>query len=238
MHMNLLPPDSSAATGKDLAQMEYLSLREELHNLKNCQVTFLTYSVTGTGLLLGILGRPGLSTESSLLLLLPLTILLPFWWVFFDKAKTITRIVGYYRLLEKHMLSVGLDIDFIGWENGLAKFREWQQKGRLKIPDDQTPRRGVRAIFDALFIRTAHPYWILVYAFFFGLSGLCLLLALALPSQKGLGFWLILVAAGLLFLLSAVVNGRWVCRLIWGRNSFNVNECFWVQVLTRDAPRS
>jgi hypothetical protein len=36
----------------------------------------------------------------------PLVVLIPCWWGFFDKAKTITRIVGYIRILEGILLDL------------------------------------------------------------------------------------------------------------------------------------
>ena len=38
----------------ELCEKERVALREELHNLKNCQITFLTLSITATGAILGI----------------------------------------------------------------------------------------------------------------------------------------------------------------------------------------
>jgi hypothetical protein len=35
-------------------ERERAALREELHNLESCQITFLTHSVTATGVLLGL----------------------------------------------------------------------------------------------------------------------------------------------------------------------------------------
>jgi hypothetical protein len=87
-----------------LLEKEFTFLREEMRDLKTCQVQFVTFSVTGTGVLFGLVAL----TQNKLQgvsYLFPLTILLPSWLIFFDKAKTITRIVGYYRILEK--LSLG-----------------------------------------------------------------------------------------------------------------------------------
>ena len=73
------------------------------------------------------MGLPGIFRPSSgqdvsqSIYLVPLVVLIPCWWGFFDKAKTITRIVGYFRILEQLALVDGggtLDtIDrFLGWE--------------------------------------------------------------------------------------------------------------------------
>jgi len=83
---------------------EYNALREELRNLKSCQITFLNISITTTGLLIGFLEKSVGENTTSTIYLAPLVIILPFWLVFFDKATTITRIVGYMRILENFII--------------------------------------------------------------------------------------------------------------------------------------
>jgi hypothetical protein len=76
-------------------------LREELKELKKCQLHYFTLSVGGTGAVFGFLSKFD-SGESlkGLILLAPLAILVPCWWTFFDKATTITRLVGFTRRVE------------------------------------------------------------------------------------------------------------------------------------------
>lgn len=87
---------------QNILLQEHGNLRQELHNLKSCQITFFSLAITSTGLLLG-LGSHFISERvpASLIFLSPLVIILPCWCIFFDKATTITRIVGYYRVLEQ-----------------------------------------------------------------------------------------------------------------------------------------
>lgn len=102
-------------------------LRKELRDLKDCQLKYFTLSITTTGLILGVIARFGPDTTVPdifyLLPLVPLAIVLPSWFVFFDKAKTITRIVAYYRLLESLIIG-NISFNFIGWENSVALFRK------------------------------------------------------------------------------------------------------------------
>ena len=73
----------------DQCEKERLILRGELSHLKTCQLTYITFSVTATGLILGV-SRVGLSgdggtgylAEAGILFCIPLVILLPFWWTF------------------------------------------------------------------------------------------------------------------------------------------------------------
>ena len=104
-----------------MTDQEYYSkeldwLREELHNLKDCQVTFLTRSVIATAALLGL--AVSLTSDSSFpplgaFYLIPLIVVVPSWWIFFDKATTITRIVGYYRNIETVIFNPNLEVAVI-----------------------------------------------------------------------------------------------------------------------------
>ncbi|HID19392.1 MAG TPA: hypothetical protein EYP28_00400 [Methanophagales archaeon] len=212
---------------QDFYYKEYATLREELLNLKNCQVTFLTFSVTATALLLGLIAKPG-TFSSGLLSLSPLLLLLPSWWIFLDKATTITRIVGYFRILEKMILEQYKAGWFSGWENALTRFRQLQSEGELKLPDHLREKRKVGYLLKLAILRTTHPYWVITWYTFFGLSVLCL--ALSLHSLKGAGRELLLVAI-IMVGLSAIYNAHVVLRLIYGRNSYTANEHFWKVIL-------
>ena len=65
--MEIYPMDKKGYAVKEL---EFL--RQELHSLKSCQITFLTFSITATALLLGI----DANTEGVLVRVLPLSPLL------------------------------------------------------------------------------------------------------------------------------------------------------------------
>jgi len=107
---------------------EHNLLRQELQGLKECQLRFLTLSVTVTALLLGYIAHSNPGSSGNTYYLFPLVIVIPSWWIFFDKAKSISRIVGYYRNLEDLILQDDSDLQFDGWENALERFRKQQHK--------------------------------------------------------------------------------------------------------------
>ena len=151
--------------------------------------------------------------------------LLPSWWIFFDKATTITRIVGYYRILEKLILGEYVATNNMGWENALREFRERQESNRLKSPDSPKASRLSRWL-DILLLRTSHRYWVISYYIFFALSGLCLVASIA--TLKGVWF---LAIPTLMVLISALWNARIVWQLTYGRYSYDCNEYFWSQIV-------
>lgn len=224
-------------------ERERASLREELHNLKGCQITFLTSSVTATGVILGIaaslISTPFHSFSFSpkivsLIPLTPLIVLLPSWWVFFDKATTITRIIGYYRILEKLILQRCEAINFLGWENALGEFRKRQANGQLILPNEYKDNLRFSTFIKMFFLRTTHPYSVISYDTFFALSILCIVASItsivSFKIKTLLIFVIIILFVGL-FLISAFWNVRALWRIIYGRHSYDCNECFWNQVL-------
>ncbi|MCF8057247.1 MAG: hypothetical protein K9K37_11500 [Desulfocapsa sp.] len=72
-------------------QEEQRILRSELTQLKGCQIQYFTLSITGTAAFFGL---AAMSSENAILgvaFLSSLAIILPCWWIFFDKTNTITR---------------------------------------------------------------------------------------------------------------------------------------------------
>jgi len=205
-------------------------LREELHNLKNCQITFITSSVTATGVLLGLAATLASTPALGVIFFFPLIVLLPSWWIFFDKATTITRIVGYYRILEKLILGEHEATNNMGWENALGEFRKRQESGELKPPQHLEDSRLSRW-FDIFLLRTTHRYWVISYYTFLALSGLCVVVAIA--TLKGVWF-IVTPVPTLMVLISALWNARIVRQLIYGHHSYDCNEYFWNQIV---APR-
>lgn len=212
----------------ELYDKERVALREELHNLKNCQITFLTSSITATGLILGIATSLIQTPFLGIVFLFPLIVLLPSWWVFFDKATTITRIVGYYRILEKLILERYDAKNFMGWENALGEFRNRQQSGKLNLRGEHLRHRWPHGLHNMLLLRTAHPYWIISYYTFFALSSVCVITSTVL--LKG-GWRLVVLVPGILFVMSIWRTVQTVWHLIEGRHSYDCNEYFWKEIL-------
>ena len=212
----------------EFCDKERMALREELHNLKNCQITFLTLSITATGVILGVATSLIKTPFLGIVFLFPFTVLLPSWWVFFDKATTITRIVGYYRILEKLILGLYKANNFMGWENALGEFRNRQQTGTFVFPDKQLNNPWPHGLRNVLLLHTAHPYWGISYYTFFALSGVCVVTSTALLE----GVWRLVVSVPVvLFIMSTWRNMKTVWHLIEGRHSYDCNEHFWKQIL-------
>lgn len=205
-----------------LAEKEYDFLRGELAHLKDCQVKFLTFSVTATAIILGMIGRSnlifptGLKFLSGEMWLIPLAVLLPAWWIFFDKATTITRIVGYIRFLEKIILGKADACNFLGWENALEEFRK--QYTREKFIN-------LKELLMILSFLTTHRYWVITYYIFFFLSLVCLI-----GSWKESNLFIIIFAGGL-FLISTIWNAHILWALIDGKYSYNKNNVKWKAIL-------
>lgn len=140
----------------DSIQLEMKNSQDEQKHLKDCQIKYLFSSLAFTGIILGVDGIFGSNTAAktetssfyqSTVFLIPLLVVLPCSWIFFDKAKTIARHIGYYLALEemreyvalelsgKHNSS-GTDWKFLGWETTLIKFRALYASGNLHRNDD------------------------------------------------------------------------------------------------------
>lgn len=221
----------SEATDRELFQLEMTALRQELYHLKSCQVTFLTFSVTATGVLLGMGGGGVTRPNGGLLCLAPLVVLLPFWWVFFDKATTITRIVGYCRVLEGLSLGYYKAGRFTGWENALRLMREEQEAAKQMGTPHGVPTRHLqvwRDVAGMFALQTSHRYWIISYYTFFGLSVVCLLTGVHdLSSVLSPAPCVAAIAS----IGSAIWNARTVYALIHGDRSYNANEEKWRDLL-------
>jgi hypothetical protein len=230
-----------------MAEKEMLVLRQELHNLKECQFKFLSGAPAITGLLLGL--RYSLSTSqdpndfNSTKYLLPLVVLLPAWWLFFDKAKTITRIVGYYRLLEAIVRSDFIPKQFPGWERSLEIFRRTNVSKTLKEHGSAHGGWGVlrwsKRLLGVVFLVPTQRYWLLAYYTFAILSFFCLWLPThLLPFQPWFSYpnlWSaqqrLLGLAIVAVLYCAVANLLILGRLMWGRHSYDANSIVWAQIL-------
>lgn len=220
---------------EDLYQRELIYLREELRDLKDCQVTFVKYATTATALLLGVIVNMKNGQFSGIAYLLPLVILLPAWWIFFEKAKTITRIVGYYRVLEKSILGkISIVSGFQGWENAQSMFRDFERRGKLdeleaKFKSTQKSSDSQLEKIIKLVTLQASPYWMLVYIIFLLLSLVCL--SMSISSLSG-DISLPIYVAIIFIIISAIWKGLSVWQLVWGRHSYDLNEYFWEQILS------
>ena len=203
-------------------------LRTELVELKNCQIRYFALSITSAGLLIGVGSQLLGSRCSGLLFFAPLMILLPSWWIFFDKATTITRIVGYNRVLEGKIIAEHVtNGEYVGWESALRDFRTKIKYGPKKsslghpCKNIGVIRAQLRAISGQ---QTTHRYWLIIWWTFCSLSGLCLALGAVFLGPSGL-----LVGPAMLFPVaySAAYTSELLRDLIVGEHSYDENESYW-----------
>ncbi len=209
---------------KEILMHEMDTLREELQHLKNCQVRYFLFSITITASILGILSK--LNRVDNLGFLTPLLIILPCWWIFFDKASTITRIVGYYRQLEKMILAQG-DHRYLGWEQSLSEFRKWQEEGKF-VDLFNSKDSESKKTFKLLQLQTAHRYWVINWYTFLALSVTCLFLGAFPLGYINTGVSGILA---IVVVFSAIKLFRDISKLVFGTSSYNANEIYWEKVL-------
>jgi len=223
----------------DFCYKEYSVLRTEINDIKKAQLEFITFSVTATGVLLGIGWRENSTLPFAAAYLFPLIILLPFWHLFFDKATTVTRIVGYQKVLEKIILNPDTANNFTGWENALVIFRgRQQQKIRQKKKDKGFPETHKKSFKDRLNLfayLTSTRYLLICYLIFLLLSWLCISLSFFYFLRRPFNGALLSIISGvsLLTFFSSCWNGRLFCCLVWGKYSCRINEFLWKQIILK-----
>jgi hypothetical protein len=218
-------------------------LRQELKGLKDCQIQFLTGAIVAAGVVLGLPGifRPAAGQQVvQAVYLVPLVVLLPCWWGFFDKAKSITRIVGYFRVLEE----VGLKENdgevqwingFCGWENAVSQYRHYERTRVLRDIKYQREQIRLGSVVDAVFLIPSQRYWSLAHYTFTLLSGMCLFIAgWALSATEGHLLSKIALGGGaFVFLYSLAWNASILCTLLWGRHSYAATAAYWRYILNQ-----
>lgn len=227
------------------------NLRNELHDLKGCQVRYFMFSITAAGTLVEIGSQFGGKGYASLFYLAPLIIVIPCWRVFFDKATTITRLVGYIRVLELILERKDIeDLRYIGWENSLNIFRMVEKKkegktttnkdsmswaGLIKnVTDKRHVREYISVIKEALTLKTTKRYWIINYYTFLLVSVFCFSLSLIFigASEIGIGGALIFILVAFFFIVRTLHRaGGILCELTNGDKSYETNYKKWVGLL-------
>jgi hypothetical protein len=235
---------------KPIIESELRNLREELRDLKGYQFKLLSLAATITGFLLsltrlrlesGVAAAPG-----SLLYLLPLIVILPSWCIFFDKARTITRIVGYYRIAEQKLRQSQEPTpqEFPGWENSLASFRQLRGKIEKEIAATRKTslRKRLSHLRATILLIESQRYWVLTYYTFLALAVVCLSIPLqshalthALHPKSWDSEGVFLGAAIVLVTVTGVFNGVILARLIWGQHSYDNLALIWKGVLGEQA---
>lgn len=175
-------------------------LRMELGTLKTCQNAAIAVGLTGPSIVLALLRDTFSSDLICILVYVPLIILFPFWLIFFDKARTIARIVGFVRLQELLMFSNRPNLGIIGWETAIGRY--WNNAEVWRYPPNrffdtailnwrleeekqfETFRRKMELKINRFFKAT---YWTTVYLIFLLFSFAIIGIGMYLSD---LSFWL------------------------------------------------
>jgi len=210
-------------------------LREEILQIRADQNGYLSRSLLFTSgaiaFLFGLSGVFGGSANSTPpLLLIPLLVTLPSWWLFFDRECSLCRIVGYLRVLDEvdspeRRRNPSTRFRFEGWERALSRFRDVQE---LSTPSRLSvwKRAFFLALADALLMRGAHRK-LSIYWYSFALLA-TVPLVLTYPSNGNrLEF---LIPAAVVF-VSGIYNLYLLGDLNGGRRSYDGAELMWTRVL-------
>jgi hypothetical protein len=231
----------------DVIFEEQKSLREEIHQLKGCQIQYFTLSVTGTAGLFGASSLFGVSSikdslnAQAIFFLIPLVIILPCWWIFFDKATTITRIVGYQRLLDKILLSGKEMLNwFIGYEKALAMYRRRDDEKIHQHVCYSKFKSSTDGVQPESKQWTRHKYWMINWLTFALLSLFCCVVAVVFTIHTNSLLAIIVTAIGICFyLFTAIITFITMKMITEGKYSYNENSTFWKFILDperRDTP--
>jgi hypothetical protein len=177
----------------------FRDLRNELGHLKTCQTALVVLGITGSGVFLGLISPTDeLSNYIPFVLLIPLLILLPLWIIFFDKARTIARIVGFLRVQET-LAKQNSETGLIGWESAMKKY--WTVRDEYdelnyddvfeSAKESQKDNVKQNKIRESIINST---YWSTVYLLFFLFCIICLGMSFYLMNLNGtiklmLFFW-------------------------------------------------
>jgi hypothetical protein len=241
-------PSELADNALENPRNELTFLRQELQELKRCQLHYFTLSISGTAAILGFAGSINTKELVGPSLLAPLVIIIPCWWIFFDKATTITRIVGYVRILENFLAEgASLDLVYPGYEEGLTRYREYEDElrrgGERYIVEPHTEKENLvgraREWFDLFALRTRHRYWMVNFYTFAGLAALCCASGWWLPSvtraDEHFRYWS--VGFGVLVTLVSVIYSIVVVyQLTFGKRSYASSAKFWRETLDKNRP--
>lgn len=227
--------------GLNVLQEEQKLLRNEISQLKGCQLQYFTLTVTGTAALFGLAAMSKDPIVIGVAFMAPLAIILPCWWIFFDKATTITRIVGYYRVIERMIAEYpNSNTKYIGYERALAIYRkEDDGTGRKDMKQceivDKT-RRSHQQTRGSTHKKIRHRYWNINWYTYTLLSSIsCLLSAIFLHSNNAHKYLYLVPVMGLVVsIIFAISTRKLMHAVIDGEYSYNENHYFWEYIHSKE----
>jgi len=227
----------------DFILNEQTILRNELQELKKCQIQYFLLSITAAGAVFGFNKELGGQDIENMIYLAPMLIILPCWLTFFDKANTITRLTGYVVVfIEGQMVTT--KPKYIGYESALAIFREEEKKqeaetktknkvATTKVNNEEADTEADKDTNKDFFNVTRHQYWKINWLTFFALSLTCIVF----PIVKRRSFvfltswasWTVYFIFFCLEVFCVVYSFRILWRLIIGKYSYKKVADFWRQ---------
>jgi hypothetical protein len=226
MKLPPFPPEINNVEKFDVANAisdENKDLRSELQFLKNCQVRYFILSITASSLVVGF-GEKLVEGNKSVYLA-PLLVILPCWWIFFDKATTISRIVAYLRILEQLIIDRSQNLKYKGWENSVQEFRDNAHQVSRKYGFSKKLLETVKA----LVFKSPHKYWIINWFTFCGLSSISVIMSH--PKTDLLWYAALIISIACAFNTASILG-----NLCGGKYSFKNNFEIWKKLLTNKSP--
>lgn len=208
---------------------ERADLRRELQFLKECQFKYFSLAVTVSGIIMGVADKFGDPTKDDRgILLAPLLVVLPCWFIFFDKATTITRMVAYLTFLER-AINQKNSTPYIGWENAISLYRSDAAQKQV-LDRILTYWFGVyRGVLSLLAFRSANRYWLVSWLTFYGLGAASLWLNKAATASA------LFLFSGGLFAAIAISTFLLLAQLVGGSYSYIESARNWERVFTTAA---
>lgn len=221
----------------ELCRNEHLNLRHEMNHLRTCQMQFLSFGIAGSATIFGLLSRDLTSSFNtpdekfyfSIFFFIPLVLLIPSMFIFFDKAKTFNRIVGYYYWIERVLSDETRIPIFHGWENSLRIFRATHK-------DDDKIKFKINQIMEVF--KTNRLYWKYTFIFFTLLMVICFIPSLTtlatgfdVSQPTTINLSIIVILMMILTGYSIMTNAAVFFHLVEGNFSAEKNTEKWGVVL-------
>ncbi len=166
---------------------EYNSLRNKINQYKSGQITLFSATASATGIMLGLFVSLMLNQTSnlficSILILLPLMVILPSSWMYFDNAIKINRLEAYCTTYAKNFIySASKQYQYLGYSEYKRRYLE-SLASHVSISSsgaDNEERIGfVAKIKDTItywIFKEDFGYWRNSFYAYFGLELICIL---------------------------------------------------------------
>ena len=166
---------------------EYNSLRNEINQYKTGQITLFTATASATGIMLGLFVNLMINQKSDLficaiLILLPLMVILPSSWMYFEKAIKINRLEAYCTAYAKNFLYAPLKYyHYFGYSEYKRQYLDsLASHGKISNSEvDNEYKKGSVSIIEKIvtywIFKEESSYWRNSFYAYFGLELICIL---------------------------------------------------------------